>query len=181
MFRSFNTVLLLLLILSVPDARVKDKHSARFDGLVFTATAMESDESTPHRGDRHFVAVYVTIKNPGKLPACASFLTASLKTTDGLKYYQIKLLFGAPPRPFPREPRVWEMLPGEETSGGYVFNLKDGVEPLELSLGLLRRSMRCGSGRENWSEALLPEEVRLDVRDLPLPSSSQNESKVATD
>jgi hypothetical protein len=181
MFRSFNTALLLLLVLSVPDARVKDKHSARFQGLVITATAMESGESTPRRGDRYFVTVYVTIQNPSKLPVCASFLTASVKTTDGLKYYQIKLLFGAPPRPFPREPRVWEILPAEETSGGYVFDLKDGVEPLELSLWLLRRSTRCGSGKENWSEVLPPEEIRLDVRDLPLPSSSQNERKIATD
>ena len=171
----FLTIILLLLSsLSMSDARVIDNHSARFDGLLVKATAVESDELMPHKGHRHFVTVFVTIKNLGELPACAPF-TAELKTTQGSGFWQIKTLIG-PPRSFPREPRVGEMLPGEQTNGGYVFKVKDGVELSELSLWLPRYSTRRGLGKECWL-GTSPQEIRLDVRELPAPSGPQNEGR----
>lgn len=171
----FLTIILVLLSsFSRSDARVIDNHLACFDGLLVKATAIESDEFMPHKGHWHFVTVFVTIKNLGKLPACTPF-TAELKTTQGSGFWQIKSLIG-PPRSFPREPRVGEMLPGEQTNGGYVFKVKDGVELSELSLWLPRHSTRSGPGKECWLGAS-PQEIRLDVRELPAPSDPQNEGK----
>jgi len=171
----FLTIILLLLSsLSMSDARVIDNHSARFDGLLVKATAVESDELMPHKGHWHFVAVYVSINNLGKLPACAPF-TAELKTTQGSGFWQIKTLIG-PPRSFPREPRVGEMLPGEQTNGGYVFKVEDGVELSELSLWIPRHGTRRGLGKECWL-GTSPREIRLDVRELPAPSGPQNEGR----
>ena len=171
----FLTIILVLLSsLSMSDARVIDNHSARFDGLLVKATAVESDELMPHKGHWHFVAVYVSINNLGKLPACAPF-TAELKTTQGSSFWQIKTLIG-PPRSFPREPRVGEMLPGEQTNGGYVFKVKDGVELSELSLWLPRHGTRRSLGKECWL-GTSPQEITLDVRELSAPSGPQNEGR----
>jgi hypothetical protein len=35
---------------------------------------------------------------------------------------------------FPSAPKISEMLPGEESSGTYLFRVKNGVSPLEMWL-----------------------------------------------
>ena len=63
-----------------------------------------------------------------------------------------------------------EMLPGESAEGSYDFNVKDGIQPLELVLKPFRGTIRCGTkGTEPLRDAFLPTEVRLDVHDLPAP------------
>ncbi len=155
-------VALSLLALPTPDSRDKDKHIAHFGGLVITVTALEDVEGN---SDRHYIAVYVGVKNTGKQPACASF-SAKLKTTYALEYRSTLLWYG--PRKLPDTPRIREMLPGEESSGAYVFNVKDGVKPLELTLKREGKTIRCAAaGDGGWGDMFLPEEIHFDVRDLP--------------
>ncbi len=132
----------------------KDKQSGRFGDLLITATAIEDYGETPHQGDHHRVSVSVRVKNLGKRAICASF-TPRLRATLDLEYGNILRS---------EEPRMSELLPGEETSGTYVFSVKDGVKPLQLVLKPLNRSLRCGSAsRDSLSSVYWPEEVRLDL------------------
>jgi hypothetical protein len=68
-------------------------------------------------------------------------------------------------------PRIREMLPGESSEGTFTFDVKDGVEPVELVLQLAGYrpgvTIRCGANRAGLRDALLPTEVRIDVRDIP--------------
>jgi hypothetical protein len=109
----------------------RDSHSARFGDLAITVTAMESTEAETHRGDRHFVAVFVTVKNAGNSAVCMEFMTR-LKTTYGLTYSGNSSVSAM--RRFPAAPKIRDMLPGEESSGSYAFLVKDGVQPLEMTL-----------------------------------------------
>jgi hypothetical protein len=184
----------LLLIAPCSHSKEKDKRIAHFGGLIVSVTAVDtveersgrpydppkpSDPSGPpppsvnagEKGDHHFVAVFVSVKNVGKNPVCISF-TSLLKTTLGLEYK------GSPPysfigldKFFPIEPKMSEMLPGEESSGSYVFLVKNGISPLEMWLKPIGRSIHCnGSATRNWDDGLLPEQLKLDVHDLPAPS-----------
>lgn len=116
MFRSLFAALLLA-IFSAPSAQINGKHAARFESLIITAKAIKRDESTLYEDGTHFVTVYVTLMNLGELSVCASPVLVMLKMMDGPEYGQTMLLVG-PPRPFAKEPRTWEILPGEKTSGG---------------------------------------------------------------
>jgi hypothetical protein len=72
---------------------------------------------------------------------------------------------------FPAVPRISEMLPGEESSGTYIFRVKNGVSPLEIWLKPQSKSIHCNqSAKWNWGGSLLPEQVTFDVHDLPAPN-----------
>ncbi|SRR5258708_18523691 len=121
--------------------------------------------------DHHYVAVFVNVKNAGKNAACMSFLPL-LKTTVGLEYKGSFRTQLGPDKSFPSAPRISEMLPGEESSGSYVFLVKNGVSPLEMVLKPERKSVHCNeSVTGNWGDALLPQELKFDVNDLPAPNS----------
>jgi hypothetical protein len=161
--------LLFTLPASAPSARSeKDRHSGRFGGLVITATAVQKAEA---RKDRYYVAVFVNIKNTGKKAACASF-DPRLKATYGLEY---SLQWLDPMKAhFPKAPEVSQMLPDEESNGAYVFTVKQGVEPLELSVKLRGKSIHCNAPPEGtWGNTMLPQEIRLEVSDLPEPKNER--------
>ncbi len=189
-------VAVLLLMAPSSGTKEKDKHTAHFGGLILTVTAIDSVEerrgrpyapakpsdplgpappptSAEDKGDHHYVAVFVNVKNAGKNPACISF-TPLLETTFGLEYkgfpfYSLRE-FGLD-KIFPSLPRISEMLPGEESSGSYIFRIKNGVSPLEMWLKPERKSIHCNaSATGNWGDALLPEQVKFDVHDLPAPN-----------
>jgi len=64
------------------------------------------------------------------------------------------------------------MLPGEVSKGAYVFDVKNGVDPRELLLIPQSKSTRCEFGQEGGrGEALVPEEITLDIHDLPPPET----------
>src|SRR5438552_8484574 len=154
-----------LLIAPSSGSKEKDKHTAHFGGLILTVTAIDSveekrgrpyrsgkpsDPSVPpppasaeEKGDHHYVAVFVNLKNAGKNSACMSFAPL-LKTTFGLEYkafpfYSLRE-FGLD-KIFPSMPQISEMLPGEESSGSYIFRVKNGVSPLEMWLRPERKSI----------------------------------------
>lgn len=189
-------VAVLLLMAPYSDSKEKDKHTAHFGGLILTATAIDSVEerrgrpyarakpsdplgpppplvSAEEKGDHHYLAVFVSVKDDGKNPACMSF-TPLLKTTFGLEYkgfpsYSLRE-YGFD-KIFPSLPRISEMLPGEESSGSYIFRVKNGVSPLEMWLKPERKSIHCNeSATGNWGDALLPKQLKFDVHDLPVPN-----------
>ncbi|HEX2711444.1 MAG TPA: hypothetical protein VHM88_04375 [Candidatus Acidoferrales bacterium] len=177
MAKSCSFLLVLLFAIHPPSDNQKDKHSEHFGSLVITATAILAGEEG--KTDRHYVFVFVSIKNTGKKPACASFST-KLKTTYGLEYATLSPFFDFAELTrlhrrahLPNEPKVYEMLPGEQSNGAYVFAVKNGVEPLEMSMKLSGgRGIRCGSARDrSFGDVLLTEEVKLDVHDLPAPKN----------
>jgi hypothetical protein len=144
-----------LVVPPLPDK--KDKHSIRFGDLQITAIALMNSQDEPHPGDHHRVRVGVSLKNLGKRPVCASF-SACLTAAHDLKYRSVGSE-GAP--------QVDQLPPGAEISGEYVFSMKDGVEPLSLILKPEGRSLGCDPGhRDPLRDALLPEEIHLEVHDL---------------
>ncbi len=191
-------IVFLLLLAPSSDCKEKDKHTAHFGGLILTVTAIDTVEerrgrpyvppkptdpngpppppvSAEEKGDHHYVAVFVNVKNAAKNPACTSFV-ALLKTTYGLEYkdsltYSSFIGSVGIDKSFPSAPKISEMLPGEESSGTYLFRVKNGVSPLEMWLKPQGRSIHCNqSATGNWGDALLPEQLKFDVHDLPAPS-----------
>ena len=168
-FRLTTIWLSVLLTFHGPSAsNQKDRHSGHFSGLVMTATAVQKAEA---RKDWYYVAVFVNIKNTGKKAACASF-DPRLKATYGLEY---SLQWLDPMKVhFLKAPEVSQMLPGEESNGAYVFTVKEGVEPLELSVKLRGKSIHCNAPPEGtWGDTMLPQEIRLEVSDLPEPKNER--------
>ncbi len=148
------------------------RHYERFGDLVVTATSVTSAKARDE--DQRYVAVFVRIRNEGRDAACASF-SAKLKATDDHEYTEVA---GLPPDfHWPDPPHVWQMLPGGESEGAYVFELKSGVDPAELLVKLDSASIRCGAGQiGDESDALFPQKVELDVHDLPEPNSVDKSS-----
>jgi hypothetical protein len=199
MVKPLVLTLLVLLAPSSPGSKEKDKHTVRFGGLIITVTAIGSAEDMGRKvpvpagslnpleqgrvpappptppppapaPDHRYVAVFVNVKNTGKNAACMSFLPL-LKTTVGLEYKGTYHTQTGPDKIFPLSPRISEMLPGEESSGSYVFIVKNGVSPLEMFLKPERKSIHCNeSATGNWGDTLLPQELKFDVHDLPAPN-----------
>jgi TonB family protein len=152
--------LALSLALGLPSAAL-DRQSANFGPLVVTATGILNAASS--REGSHVVVVFVTIANSGQTAACSSF-SAKLRGTYDLEYSSNPQAPGAP--------QVWQMLPGEVSRGAYVFDVKNGVDPRELLVMPQSKSTRCEFGQEERrGEALLPEEIALDIHDLPPPET----------
>jgi hypothetical protein len=187
-------VALLLVVAPASGSKEKDKHAAHFGGLILTVTAIDSveekrgrpyrpakpsdpsvppppAESAQENGDHHYVAVFVNIKNAGKNSACMSFAPL-LRTTFGLDYKGLPFYSSTGfDKTFPPVPRISEMLPGEESSGSYIFRVKNGVSPLEMWLKPERKSIHCNESETgNWGDVLLPEQLKFDVHDLPTPN-----------
>jgi len=147
-----------------PDAKAKDRDSGKFGDLAVSVTNFTI---TPARygTDRNELVAFVRVANTGKGVICADF-SVTLKTTFGLQYGGAS--FGASLR----APRMQEMLPGESSEGSYTFDIKDGVEPVELLFRLVGlragSKIRCGSNLPPFRDVLVPDEIRLDVRDLPI-------------
>jgi len=146
----------------------KDRHAGRFGGVLITATAVQKAEASK---DWYYVAVFVNIKNTGKKAACASF-EPRLKATYGLEY---SLQWLDPMKVhFPKTPEASQMLPDEESNGAYVFTVKQGVEPLELSVKLRGKTIHCNAPPEGtWGDTMLPQEIRLEVSDLAEPKNER--------
>jgi TonB family protein len=159
----FIGALTLLLALGLPSAALPE-HSAKVGPLVITATGISNAASGQE--DSHAVVVFVTVANSGQTAACSSF-SAELKGTYDLEYSKQPGAAQAP-----GAPQVWQMLPGEESKGAYVFDVKNGVDPRELLVMPQSKSVRCElNQQEKRSEASVPEEVTLDIHDLPPPQS----------
>ena len=148
----------------------KDKHSGKFGDLAVSVTHLAITPASNSQG-RDAVAVFVSTQNTGKGVVCAE-LVATLNTSFGLQYRGFTGLSGG----FPPAPRIKEMLPGEIAEGSYKFDIKHGVQPVEIVIrlesarydGRVRTtSIRCGSDSP-FKDVFIPEEIKLDVSDLPI-------------
>lgn len=141
-----------------PDGKAKDRHSGKFGDLAVSVTKLTITPAQ-YVKDRNEVEAFVHVANTGKGVLCAD-LSARLNTTFGLQYGGASA----------RAPRIHEMLPGESSEGTYTFDIKDGVEPVELLFRLggwmAGSKIRCGSNLPPFRDVLVPDEIRLDVRDL---------------
>ncbi len=166
MFIRFAAAVVFLLAFGLPSAAA-DGHSANFGPLVVTATGIASNASSS-REDSHAVVVYVTIENSGQTAACSSF-SAKLRGTYDLEYSSNTFA-----RQTPGAPQVFQMLPGETSKGAYVFDVKNGVDPRELVVTRESKGISCAVDQEaKRGEARVPEEVTLDIQELPPPESVQ--------
>lgn len=158
-----------------PAGSPKDMHSGKFGDLAVSVSKLVINAATLQ--DRDELAVFVGVANTGKGVVCAT-LDATLNTTFGLQYRGFTLGTRASfnSAGYPPAPRMNEMLPGESEEGSYVFEIKRGVAPLEIvvkltsrrfSMGQSQRSIRCGSST-SLRDALVPDEIRLDLRDFPV-------------
>ena len=148
---------------------VKNKHSGKFGDLAVNVSKLVL--TPPHyQENRAELEAFFSVANTGKGVVCAEF-DVTLKTSFGLQYRD---------RGFaPRAPRMREMLPGETAEGSFIFDIKDGVQPLELVVRLARRrydggssvgTIRCGSDFP-IRDVMIPDEIHLNIRDLPIAAA----------
>ena len=149
----------------------KDKHAGKFGDLAVSVTKLEIVPAR-YTKDRDELAAFISVQNTGKDVVCAEF-AVTLSTTFGLENRGVT--GGGGNGTFPPAPHIKEMLPGESVAGSYVFEIKDGVEPLELVIRLTSKqytggsstgTIRCGSNIL-LRDVLVPDEIHLDVHDLP--------------
>jgi hypothetical protein len=142
--------------LNPPAHKESGERSAKFGDLVVTTTKMVT-RSPLHAPDRLIAAVFLTVSNIGNSVVCASF-NAKLQTTLGNEYVGVSA----------RAPRISNLPSGESAQGSYIFEVKDGGQPIDLILELQDGTIRCqDSGAAPLHDAAVPTEIRLDVHDLP--------------
>lgn len=149
---------------SQANERVKNKHSGKFGDLAVNVSKLVLTSSR-YQPNRAQLEAFFDVANTGKGVICAEF-NVTLKASFDLQYR------GA----WGRAPKMKEMLPGESAQGRYVFDIKEGVQPLELVIALKSRlydggtsvgNIRCGSGFP-FHDVFIPDEIRLNIRDLPI-------------
>ncbi len=148
----------------------KNKHSGKFGDLAVNVSKLVLTPAQ-YEKNRAELEAFVSVANAGKGVICAEF-NVTLKTTFNLQYRGVS----------GRAPKMHEMLPGESAEGSYVFDIKEGVQPLELVVSLKSRrydggssvgNIRCGSDFP-FRDVFVSDEIRLNIRDLPIvPTSSQ--------
>lgn len=127
-----RTTLLLSLMLSVTAWARGPRPQARIGELLIAADSIEQlnkleDGSVPRSGF-HFIHVSGTISNVGKHAICTS-INGWLETTFNLQYYATRIHLDDSPV---LGAVIHQMLPGEQASVDFVFEVKDGVEPAML-------------------------------------------------
>ncbi len=157
--------LLILLLLVVPDLVVGQaaRHSARLGRLQITATAVGPYTPDPKRAVRkearpghHFVAVFLKLKNVGMRRADI-WLEPVLKVDAGYEYDEAGAVgLGSP--------RAAELLPTEESEGGYAFEVKDGTTPITLTI-----TAKPATLDEAVATIMKAPRVTLSLRGLPAP------------
>jgi TonB family protein len=138
-----------------PVDKNSDERPAAFGDLAVRTTGLEVSSIT-YAPDSRRIAVSLIVNNTGNNAVCATF-TAKLKTTSGVEYRGTSI----------QAPSMREMLPGDRARGSYIFEVREGDQPLELILNLDGGTIRCkSSSEEPLRDASIPGEIRLDVHDL---------------
>jgi len=136
-----NVAFALALVLSgqISPAR-KPAKSVRVGELLVTATRIWLPQVPAHSSDRfHLVAVDVTDKNIAELISHTNFV-------PWLKVKPYDEYLGVPGGHGGKPPNLYQLLPGEESTGGYVFEVRNGTTPvaLILDLGVKKLSLDLG-------------------------------------
>lgn len=163
---------IIILLALVPSSSAQGKHYGKFGELVVTATGMTS---APVQGeDARYVAVFVRVRYGGTDLACAS-LSAKLKTTDNSDYADLSRL--PSDRRWPDRPRVSRLSHGQESTGAYVFQIRNGADPVALLVTMDSQDTACDSAQTGALDgASPPAALELDVHDLSLPQPDTDSS-----
>jgi len=141
---------------SVPAGTDNHTHTANFGDLSVTTTNIFVEDADNAQETRKVMS-FATLKNTGQGAVCASFI-ALLKTSSGSEYLGDSTF----------SLHIYDMLPGQNIDGQYLFNVKAGEQPLELIFELQGGTIRCSASRHSArKDASIPKEIRLDVHDLP--------------
>jgi hypothetical protein len=143
-------------------SKTRDKHSGKFGDLAVNVSKLVLTPAH-YEKSRAELEAFVNVANTGKGVICAEF-NVTLKTTFDLQYRGFTA----------HAPKMQEMLPGESAEGSYVFEIKEGVQPLELVVSLKSRTydggssvgtIRCGTNFP-LRDVFVSDEIRLNIRDL---------------
>jgi hypothetical protein len=107
----------------------KAPKSVRVGDLLVTATRVWVPQVAASRSDRfHRVAVEVTVKNVSGRISHTSFVPW-LKVKPYEEYLGLGYASGAV-----KAPNLYQLLPGEKSTGGYLFEVRNGTTPVALIL-----------------------------------------------
>jgi TonB family protein len=135
----------------------------RFENLLIEITSVTTpvprDPLAVPQNGYYSVAVRVRIKNLGSELAICGGLNARLKAEFGLEY---------PSKPpVSDQPSIPRLIPGEETELAFLYMLKNGVRPVELTVEVQGYNEGCSAGGTNGI-------VRFVLEDISPPSPSQS-------
>ena len=165
--RTILTALLLLLTVSASGQVSKVPASTReqrIGELLIVPTGIETARKlqmrptyTPSPG-WHYVRITATIKNVGPHALCTP-IHATLKTTYDMEA-DAMISLDHKDNYF-----VSQLLPGQELSAEFAFNVKDGVEPVALIVKQLEHRQGCGTTKP--VRVIGPLQVRFPVSEIP--------------
>jgi TonB family protein len=147
---------------AVPQSRPRDtsKTSARLGDLQITLNEIENPAIHPRYGnreDRHEVLIKGIVKNVGKNPVCA-YINAKLETSFKLEESTTTTLaghdFGS----------ISELLPTEQLDAAFTASVKNGTDPLKLTISQSQPEQGCG---ENSHHLFFNTDVTIPVTSLP--------------
>jgi tetratricopeptide (TPR) repeat protein len=106
----------------------KPAKSVRIGDLLVSANRVWFPRVSTYSSDRfHLVAVDVTVKN----------ISERISHTSYVPYLTVKPYeeyIGMPGRYGVKSPNLYQLLPGEESTGGYVFEVRNSTTPVALIL-----------------------------------------------
>ncbi len=147
----------------------EEKHSVRVGQLQVTVTSAGAVAphpawglTKPPKSGHHYVVVSLRVKNVSPYPNCTDFL-AKLQVRSGRTYRQA--IWRAP------DPPETERLPWQgESSGSYVFQVRDGEDPVALALERNFIIERECWGRHDFSpDTPFSTTVWIPLEGLPTP------------
>lgn len=170
--KHFSLGLTLLLLSQSPQAGQKGTHSVRLGDMQITLAAarIASDHDIqdyglhPRAGYKE-VIVFLRMKNVALYPSCSS-LDEWLRVKQGYEYPRYN-------GPKLQAPETIKVLPTEESSGGFAFEIKDGTEP--VSIKLVRNVIVddfCATSQHRDTHIVGPESVSLSLLGLPVNDQS---------
>ena len=144
-------------------------HTARLGDLQTSVTAARIASSQDiaeyglhPRAGYNVALVFLRVKNVAQYPACAS-LDEWLVVKEGYVYPEFVDRFGG------KIPQLSGLLPTDESSGVFAFEIKAGTSPdsLKLVRGIIAESA-CTQRQHRETQITGPETVRLSLSGLPI-------------
>ena len=157
-----------LLFLQATHVRQQDSHATRLGDVEVTVTASRiassqdiSDYGLHPRVGYNVALVFLRVKNVAQYPACAS-LDEWLVVKEGYVYPELVNRFGG------KSPQLSGLLPTDESSGVFAFEIKAGTSPdsLKLVRGTIAENV-CTQLQHRETQITGPETVRLSLSGLP--------------
>jgi hypothetical protein len=128
---------------------------------------MQGQDRIDPPSDRYWVVAEVTFQNGGNVPICARF-TGALRAEQGIVAGRAGFL---------PAPALSDLQPGEEMKARFIFTLKRGAKPLELTIATDDYGRDCGDRLPASAAASVHFPVR-GVSSPPPTASAPHKSRV---